>query len=366
MTNPDAPHPGQTGEGSDLAEPPLRGEIPRTSTPPRSGPALRTGEKGSDPVRVGVVGGSGYTGLELTRLLAGHPGVALSFTTSRSEAGNPSPAFGLPFSPPDEGAALETDVLFLCLPHGEAATWVERVAGRGPRVIDLTADHRPGSGRGGESGVVYGLNEWNREAVSKAALIANPGCYPTGILLSLLPLVEAGLVDASRLAVVNAASGVTGAGRSPRTDLLFAEVASNFRAYGWGNRHRHLLEIRALLGTLDLLFQPHLLPTERGILETIVLPVKEGVSADALRACWSARYQEEPALRVLEAGLPDLAAVVRTDLLALGAEDVVDTAEPVVLVGAALDNLGKGAAGQAVQNLNAIYGWPTERGIRTA
>lgn len=350
MTIPDAPPPdGAPRAGST----PFPAAVPHASSP-----AAR--------VRVGVVGGSGYTGLELTRLLANHPGVALAFSTSRSEAGKPSPAPGLAFSAPDEGAVLETDLLFLCLPHGEAAAWVDRVTGGGPRIIDLTADHRPGSGREGGSGVVYGLNEWNRDAVAEAHLIANPGCYPTGVLLSLLPLAEAGLVDLSRLTVVNAASGVTGAGRSPRTDLLFAEVAANFRAYGWGNSHRHLLEMRALLGTMELLFQPHLLPTERGILETIVLPVQEGVTAASVRACWRERYREEPAIRVLDTGLPDLAGVVRTDLLALGAEGVVDTREPVVLVGAALDNLGKGAAGQAVQNMNAIYGWPTRTGIRTA
>jgi N-acetyl-gamma-glutamyl-phosphate reductase len=351
MTNPDI-----DASRSSTAGPPSRGAPGTTSENPRD----------SSPARVGVVGGSGYTGLELTRLLGSHPGADLVFTTSRSEAGRPSPAAGVAFSEPDEGAALAVDLVFLCLPHGEARSWVERLAGRGPRLVDLTADHRPGSGAEHATGVVYGLNEWNREAVAGASLVANPGCYPTGVLLALLPLVEAGLVDTTRLTVVNAASGVTGAGRSPRTELLFAEVAGNYRAYGWGNRHRHLLEMRALLGSMELLFQPHLLPVDRGILETLVVPVSQGVSAGDLRDAWRARYQGEPAIRVRRTGLPSLAEVVRTDLLALGAEEVADVSAPVVLVGAALDNLGKGAAGQAVQNMNAIFGWPTHLGIRTA
>jgi len=257
---------------------------------------------------------------------------------------------------------LDVDLVFLCLPHGEAAAWADRVVGRGPRVIDLTADHRPGSGR--EEGAVYGLNEWNREAVAGADLVANPGCYPTGVLLSLLPLHEAGVLDPDRLVVVNAASGVTGAGRAPRADLLFAEVSGDFRAYGWGNRHRHLLEMRALLAGVDLLFQPHLLPVPRGILETIILPVRDGVDAGEVRRIWASRFDSEPAVLSLADGLPALSDVVGTDGLVLGATDVADTREPTVMAGAALDNLGKGAAGQAVQNMNAIFGWPTERGIR--
>jgi N-acetyl-gamma-glutamyl-phosphate reductase len=314
---------------------------------------------------VAVVGGSGYTGRELTRLLAGHPRVELAHTTSRSEEGLPSPARGIRFTNPPADALRQLDTVFLCLPHGEAAAWAQRLGGgeEGPRLVDLTADHRPGSGR--EAGWVYGLNEWAREELAGARRVANPGCYPTGVLLALLPLVQEGLVDERRLTVVSAASGVTGAGRSPRTDLLFAEVANNFRAYGWGNRHRHLLEMRALLPGVDLLFQPHLLPVPRGIVETLVVPVHPGVGAESVRECWARAYRGEPVMALLEAGLPSLDRVVETDLLALGAEDVVETREPAVLVGAALDNLGKGAAGQAVQNLNAIHGWPTDTGVRT-
>jgi N-acetyl-gamma-glutamyl-phosphate reductase len=313
-------------------------------------------------VRVGVVGGNGYTGRELLALLGRHPGVEVVFATSRGDAGLPSPCPGVRFTPPDEEEAREVEVLFLCLPHGTAADWVERIP-EGPRIVDLTADHRPGSGR--EAGAVFGLNEWNRPEVVEARLVANPGCYPTGVLLSLLPLLEAEVVDPHRLTVVNAASGVTGAGRAPRRDLLFAEVSGNFKAYGWGNRHRHLKEMRALMGSrLQILFQPHLLPLPRGILETIVLPVLPGVDAGRIREIWSSRYRDEPVVRILADGLPELASVVGTDRLDLGAVEAEETGAPVVLVGAALDNLGKGAAGQAIQNLNAMQGWPTELGLR--
>ena len=344
----------------------------------------------SESVSVAVLGGSGYTGRELTRLLARHPRVKLVHTTSRSEEGSASPARGLAFSNPPVEVLREMDVIFLCLPHGESAAWADglgagtRDAGQGasdppapgagalapgagavpgPVIIDLTADHRPGSGR--EAGWVYGLNEWARDDLAGARRVANPGCYPTGVLLALLPLVRAGLVDVDRLTVVSAASGVTGAGRSPRTDLLFAEVANNFRAYGWGNRHRHLLEMRALLPGVELLFQPHLLPIPRGIVETLVVPVRTGVDAEAVRRAWTGAYGNEPVVELLEAGLPGLDRVVETDRVALGVVEVADTREPALLVGAALDNLGKGAAGQAVQNLNAVFGWPTEMGVRT-
>lgn len=323
----------------------------------------------ASPVRVGVLGGSGYTGQEVLVLLAKHPGVHVDFATSRSGKGMPTPVPGLMLSEPDVGRALEAEVLFLCLPHGESAAWVERMTevslaeGRNvPRMIDLTADHRPGSGRSG--GAVFGLNEWNRAEVADAWLVANPGCYPTGVLLSLLPLREAGLIDEGRLTLVNAASGVTGAGRTPKTELLFAEVFGDFRTYGGGNRHRHLLEMRALLPGLDLVFQPHLLPVPRGILESIVVPVREGVGADEIRAAWEARYATEPALRIMPNGVPGLRDVVGTDRLHLGVEPLADVAAPSVMVVVTFDNLGKGAAGQAVQNLNAMMRWPTELGIR--
>lgn len=313
-----------------------------------------------ETVSVGVIGASGYTGLEMLQVLSGHDGVEVAFASSRSRLGEPTPIPGLAFEDPAKAPVGEVDVVFLCLPHGESVGWVERLSG-GPRVVDLTADHRPGSGK--EEGIVYGLAERNRESVAGARVVANPGCYPTGVLCSLLPLVDAGLAAPVRLTVVNAASGVTGAGRTPRVDLLFAEVAGNYKAYGEGNRHRHLKEIRALLPGTSLLFQPHLLPVARGILETITLPVPQGVTAGDVKAAWRAAYEGSFAIDVVES-LPDLAQVVGTDRLLLGACDVEGIDPPVVTVVAALDNLGKGAAGQAVQNMNLMVGWDIDRGIR--
>ena len=313
-------------------------------------------------ISVGVLGGSGYTGRELLKLLAGHGGVQVRFATSDSEAERPSGVPGLALTPLDHADPEGVDVLFLCLPHGEAVPWVERLRGGRAKVIDLTADHRPGSGR--EDGVVYGLAEIVQHELPSASVVANPGCYPTGALLSLLPLCRAGLVDASRPVVINAASGVTGAGRSPKRELLFGEVFADYRAYGLGNGHRHLLEMRALLPTAELLFIPHLLPVARGILETIVLPVAEGVRAADLVAAWQAAYRDSPAVRVLEDGAPSLSEVVGTDVLALGAHDNEGLQTPAVTAVAALDNLGKGAAGQAVQNMNLMFELAPGRGLR--
>jgi N-acetyl-gamma-glutamyl-phosphate reductase len=313
------------------------------------------------PTLVGVVGANGYTGRELLVLLAMHPDVTVRFATSRSEAGASTAVPGLVLEDPESAPLDEAEVLFLCLPHGEARAWVQRFRGGPARIVDLTADHRPGSGA--EAGVVYGLPEVDPEAVAAADVVANPGCYPTGVLLSLLPLCRGGMIDTRRPVIIHAASGVTGAGRTPRADLLFAEVHGDFRAYGLGNEHRHLREMRALLPELQLLFTPHLLPVPRGILETIALPVAPGVDAAAVKKAWRTSYGDGGAVRVFDAA-PALADVVGTDKLVLSAHDNVGLGEPLVTVVAALDNLGKGAAGQAVQNMNLMLGLEPRRGIR--
>ncbi len=310
---------------------------------------------------VGVVGGSGYTGLEVLHLLARHDGVRVGFATARSDAGSATPVAGLDFSEAHGDVVSEADLLFLCLPHGAAVSWVEEARAAGTRVVDLTADHRPGSGR--EADVVYGLPDRSPAGLSDAPVVANPGCYPTGVILSLAPLLEAGLLDLGRPAVVHAASGVTGAGRSPRRDLLFAEVHGDFRPYGLGNDHRHLLEMRAALPGLQLLFTPHLLPVPRGILETMAVPVRPGVDADTVRALWRAAYDESPSVRVRDEA-PSLGRVVGTDELLLSVHDNQGLTAPTLTLVAAFDNLGKGAAGQAVQNMNLMLGFDAGKGLR--
>ena len=310
---------------------------------------------------VGVVGATGYTGLEVLRVLRGHPRAHVAFATSEGQAGEASALPGLALVTGADAPLGDADVVFLCLPHGQAVAWAERSLAAGARVVDLTADHRPGSGR--DQGAVYGMTDLFGDRVAEARLVANPGCYPTGVQLALHPLRAAGLIDAGAPVVVNAASGVTGAGRTPKRELLFAEVAGDYRAYATGNGHRHLLEMRAGLPGLQLVFQPHLLPLPRGILETIYLPVKAGVDAAAVRAAWREAYADAGTVRVTD-GTPTLAEVVGTDLLVLGAADNAGLDVPLVTVMATLDNLGKGAAGQAVHNMNLMLGLEPTLGLR--
>ncbi|NJD18352.1 MAG: N-acetyl-gamma-glutamyl-phosphate reductase, partial [Gemmatimonadetes bacterium] len=187
-------------------------------------------------------------------------------------------------------------------------------------------------------------------------------CYPTGVLVSLPPLRGAGMIPDGERVIVNAASGVPGAGRTPKRELLFAEVADDFRAYATGNGHRHLLEMRAGLPGVPLLFQPHLLPVARGILETIYVPVRPGVDAAAVRALWRETYAGSATVSVTD-GSPTLAEVAGTDRLVLGASDNAGI-PGLVTVLASFDNLGKGAAGQAVHNMNLMLGLDPFRGLR--
>jgi len=207
------------------------------------------------------------------------------------------------------------------------------------------------------------MADLDSERVRDARLVANPGCYPTGVTLVLRPLVEEGLLERSRPVVVDAASGVTGAGRTPRRELLFGEVSGDYRAYGIGNDHKHLKEMRSSFPGMPLLFQPHLLPVARGILETIYVPVAPGVDAARLRDAWHRAFAGAGTIRIQEEGTPGLSDVVGTDLLVLGASDNKGV-EGLVTVVAAFDNLGKGAAGQAVHNMNLMLGFEPERGLR--
>jgi N-acetyl-gamma-glutamyl-phosphate reductase len=213
---------------------------------------------------------------------------------------------------------------------------------------------------------VYGLPELHRERIGGARLVANPGCYPTAALLALAPLLRRGLVAGPVL--ISAASGVTGAGRSPKRELLFAEVAENFRAYGLGNTHRHLHEMRhqaaglSREGAPELVFVPHLLPVQRGILETIHVPLREPLGATPVEL-WLGDYADEPFVEVLPDGAPSLRDVVGTNRVAVGVTTVAGVAAPMLQVVAAIDNLTKGASGQAVQNMNLMFGWPETEGL---
>ena len=313
--------------------------------------------------KVGIIGGAGYTGQELVRLTYAHPRMELVWVTSESQAGKRVPGTRMTFDPVaavDFGAA---DLVFSCLPHGASGEWALRARAAGPRVVDLSSDLRAG-----ESGAVYGLPELWRDDVRGAELVGNPGCYPTGVQLALAPALRASLVDTSRPIIVNAASGVTGAGLTPKREFMFGEVAEDFRAYGVGNVHRHVPEMarglaRAAGGDAPpFVFTPHLLPVRRGILETIYLPLRERLPAEAIAGLYGEQYGEEPFVELFTGQLPALRHVTGRNVVALGFAEV-DVDPPVVLVVAALDNLVKGAAGQALQNANLMLEFDETEGI---
>jgi N-acetyl-gamma-glutamyl-phosphate reductase len=316
--------------------------------------------------RVGVFGATGYTGRELVRLLRGHPCARPSFTTGSGGAHLPHEA----------GLEKEADAYLLALPHGISATYAARLRERFPAapVVDLSGDLRlptaesyrqwyahehPAPALLGQA--PYGLTEVYRERLAGARLISNPGCYATSVLLPLLPLVRARLVEHEDV-LVDAKSGASGAGRSLREDLLFCEVADDFSAYAPGRAHRHVAEMEAVLedaagARVALTFCPHLLPVKRGILSALYLRPRASVAelGQALRAF----YASAPFVRVVEAP-PRLSDVVETNDCLISLHE---GAPGRVVVFSALDNLLKGAAGQAVQNLNLALGWPDTAGL---
>lgn len=321
--------------------------------------------------KVAVVGATGYTGGECVRYLLGHEGVEVVTLTARTPRPIEEvfPAFAGLGLPPVESfdaarIAEKAEWAFLCLPHGEAARAAEALVARGVRVVDLSADLRVGKKVGGKA-VPYGLTELFREDLAGASVVANPGCYPTSILLAAAPVLAAGLGEAASV-VAHAASGTTGAGRKERADLLFAEASENVKPYGLP-RHRHADEIEFHLSRkagaeAKVLFVPHLLPVRRGILTTVYLRSK--ASADEVRAAWRSAYEKEPFLRILPEGTwPSLAAVRGTNFCDLACH--ADSETGVVALFSAIDNLGKGAAGQAVQNFNLLAGYDETAGLLT-
>ena len=322
-------------------------------------------------IPVGVLGASGYAGRELCGLLLNHPRFALAFATANEQRGQSVRLGGrsLTFEAPEDAALDKAALVFCALPHGASLPWVTRAREAGARVVDLSSDLRPGHGGGS---AVYGMPELRaeasgtllRECIRSAEVVANPGCYPTSILLALAPLFAAGLVAPGATVIANSASGVTGAGNSPKRELLFAEVSDDYRAYGVGNTHRHLKEMTATLDALaadaDLVFTPHLLPVARGILSTITIPLSEPI-ADAL-AVYRDAYANEPFIEVITEQ-PALRDVIHRNVVRLTAASIHGTRTPTLLVTSAIDNLVKGAAGQALQNANLMFGLDETMGL---
>lgn len=314
-------------------------------------------------IPVGVLGASGYAGRELCALILGHPGLSLAFATANDQRGATVRIAGrdVTFVAPDDAALHGVDLVFSALPHGASKDWVARAREAGARAVDLSTDLRPGNGC---DGIPYGLTELNRHLIANADLVANPGCYPTSILVALAPLFQRDLVAGGATVIANSASGVTGAGNSPKRELLFAEVADDYRAYGIGNSHRHMNEMKATLeswgANADLVFTPHLLPVARGILSTITVPLVRPLE-DTL-APWRDSYAAEPFIEIANE-TPSLRDVVKRNVVRISATAVTGTRTPMLLVTSAIDNLMKGAAGQAVQNANLMLGLDETMGL---
>src|SRR3954469_19806583 len=233
-------------------------------------------------VPVGVLGASGYAGRELCGLIGRHPSLDLAFASANEQRGQRARigATEVTYVATEDAPLDRAEIVFTALPHGASAKWVASARNMGARVVDLSSDFRPGAAGVEKSDTPYGLTELMRARIPGADIVANPGCYPTAVLLAIAPLLKERWVMPSGAVNVSAASGVTGAGYTPRPDLLFAEVAEDFRAYAVGNEHRHIAEMKAVAAELagsdiDILFTPHLLPVARGILATITVPVKE-------------------------------------------------------------------------------------------
>lgn len=312
---------------------------------------------------MGVLGASGYAGRELCELISAHPRLTLQFATANERRGERIRIGGkeLAFVATDDAALSSAELVFSALPHGASGPWVERVRGAGARAIDLSSDLRPGNTA---ERVPYGLTEITRPTLHGADVVANPGCYPTAVLLGVAPLLSAGMVRAGSTITVDAASGVTGAGNTPRGDLLFGEVVENFRAYSAGNEHRHLPEMRATIAALggdaDMVFTPHLLPVARGILATMTVQVTE--MPEDPSALWRNHYAGEPFIEITQE-LPALRDVVRRNVARISVRKAAGTRTPTLLVFSAIDNLVKGAAGQALQNANLALGLTETLGL---
>jgi N-acetyl-gamma-glutamyl-phosphate reductase len=317
-------------------------------------------------VPVGVLGASGYAGRELCGLIARHPSLELAFAAAQEQRGQRARIGGseITYVATEDAPLGNAEVVFTALPHGTATTWVENSRAMGARVVDLSSDFRPGASAGGTV-APYGLTELMRDKLPGSNIVANPGCYPTAILLAIAPLLTEGWVVPGATINVSAASGVTGAGYTARPDLLFSEVAEDFRAYAVGNEHRHLAEMQAVADDLggesnDILFTPHLLPVARGILATITVPVNRDTEDPA--SLWRRSYAGEPFIEVVDQP-PALRDVVRRNVVRMSVTKAANVRQPTLIIISAIDNLMKGAAGQALQNANVLLGLSEQAGL---
>ena len=338
-------------------------------------------------IKIGIVGATGYTGVELLRLLANHPNAEVTAITSRGEAGihiadyfpNLRHVYDLRFQTPDEAGLDQCDVVFFATPHGVAMQDAPALLEKGVRVIDLSADYRlqdvpvwehwykhQHSSTDTLKEAVYGLCEMNREAIAQARLIAVPGCYPTCVSLALLPLLKAGALQEGKPLIADCKSGVSGAGRKASVGTLFCEAGDNFKAYGVAG-HRHLPEIKQTLNRLQtgvadgFVFVPHLTPMIRGMHATTYVHLKPGTDPLSLLNDF---YQDSPFVDVMPYGsTPETRSVRGANICRISVQQAPESDLWILM--SVQDNLVKGAAGQAVQNMNIMYGLPETAGLQT-
>jgi N-acetyl-gamma-glutamyl-phosphate reductase len=337
-------------------------------------------------IRVGIVGASGYTGVELARILCNHPEVELTVATSRQYAGKPLasvfPSLKGRVDIVCEDVQLDAlvdraDLFFTAVPHQTAMAIVPQLLAAGKKVVDLSADYRIHDPQVYEqwyqahtsqellAEAAYGLPEIHRDKITGARLVANPGCYPTSVILGLAPLLKARLIDPETI-IIDSKSGTSGAGRAAQTGSLFCEVADGFKAYKVGE-HRHTPEIEQELGELcdkqvTVSFTPHLVPMSRGILSTIYAKTNKALPGDALQELYGSFYKDERFVRVLDDGqFPATQYIRGSNFCDIGYK--YDQRTGRVIIVSAIDNVVKGAAGQAVQNMNLISGLPEDMGL---
>ena len=339
-------------------------------------------------IKVGIVGATGYTGVELLRLLTTHPNVEVTAVTSRGEAGIaiadyfPSlrGIYDLVFQTPDEARLDQCDVVFFATPNGVAMKEAPELLAKGVRIVDLSADFRIQDIPTWEQWysmahacpdivpqAVYGLCEMNRDAIAKAQIVANPGCYPTCVSLPLLPLLQHGHPKTTMPLIADCKSGVSGAGRKGNVGSLLCEASDNFKAYGIGG-HRHLPEIKQTISSLQadvaegFVFVPHLTPMIRGMHATVYLHLEDNINPYEIL---SEFYQDSPFVDVMKPGTtPETRSVRGANICRISVQQAPQSQLWVVL--SVIDNLVKGAAGQAVQNMNIMFGFDERLGLQAA
>ncbi len=335
-------------------------------------------------IKAGIIGGSGITGREIIGILLKHGNAEISFVTSRGNAGESVEDYfsefkgrldGMKFVAPDDaGIFAGCDVMFVCLPHTEAMEFVKNADDKNIRVIDLSADYRIKDGEVYKKWykhdhkypfllkkAVYGLPEFYRSKIKKADIVANPGCYATSIILAAAPALENFKIKSM---IADSKSGVSGAGAKPTNTNIFVNVNENLKPYNYGRSHRHIAEIEEVLvnktGNMpEFVFVPHLLPVDRGILSVLYIKTSKKVRSGEVQDIYAKYYKNEPFIRIVKT--PDLHSVQRTNFCDIGVTVIEE--QNLIIVMSAIDNLVKGASGQAVQNMNIMFGFDEKEGL---